>query len=60
MDKGKGVHVMTGNKDKVCSVTDARLLSKLTSNAEVVCARCGAKAHNKANVCDPAPFEPDH
>jgi hypothetical protein len=51
---------MTGNTSKVCAVTDARILSKLTSSAEVVCARCGAKAHSKANVCDPAPFEPDH
>jgi hypothetical protein len=51
---------MTINKAKICDVTDVRILSKLTSDAEVVCARCGAKAHNKANVCDPAPFEPDH
>jgi ribosomal protein L37E len=51
---------MTGNKAKVCTVTDARTLGRLTRDAEAVCARCGAKAHNKANVCDPVPFEPDH
>lgn len=51
---------MTGKNAKVCAVTDAGLLSKLTSAAEVVCARCGAKAHKSANVCDPVPFEPDH
>ena len=41
---------MTGNKPKVCAVTDARVLSKLTNDAEIVCARCGAMAHSKANV----------
>lgn len=51
---------MSGTKSKVCAVTDSRLLSKLSSDAEFVCGRCGAKAHKKANVCDPVPFEPDH
>lgn len=51
---------MTGSKAKVCNVTDLKLLNKLTRDAEVVCARCGIKAHNIANVCDPVPFEPDH
>jgi ribosomal protein L37E len=51
---------MTGNKAKVCEVTDSRLLGKLSSEAEFVCARCGAQAHKKGNVCDPVPFEPDH
>ncbi len=51
---------MSGKKEKVCAVTDARLLDELTRDAGVVCARCGAKAHDGANVCDPVPFEPDH
>jgi len=51
---------MLGSKSKVCAVTDARMLSRLTSDAQVVCARCGAKAHHFANVCDPVPVEPDH
>lgn len=51
---------MSGSTAKVCAVTDARVLDKLSENAEVVCARCGAKAHNKSNVCEPVPFEPDH
>jgi len=51
---------MTGKTSKVCAVTDARILSKLASDAGVVCARCGAKAHDKVNVCEPVPFEPDH
>ena len=56
----KGVHVMTGKHAKVCAVTDSRLLGKLSSEAEFSCSRCGAKAHDKASVCDPIPLEPDH
>jgi hypothetical protein len=56
----KGVSYMTSENTKVCAVTDAKLLDKLTGDAGVVCARCGAKAHDKSNVCEPVPFEPDH
>jgi len=56
----KGVYVMSGEQAKVCAVTDARLLDRLTSEAEFGCARCGAKAHDKASVCDPVLLEPDH
>jgi hypothetical protein len=45
---------------KVCEVTDSRLLGKLTKNVEVVCARCGAKAHDKKSICEPVAIEPDH
>lgn len=51
---------MAGESAKVCAVTDAKVLGKLTSEAEFSCARCGAKAHSKASVCDPVPIEPDH
>jgi hypothetical protein len=51
---------MTGSKIKVCAVIDPKVLGKLSSDPEVVCARCGAKAHNKVNVCEPVPCEPDH
>jgi len=51
---------MTVNHSKVCAVTDSRLLGKLSSGAEFSCARCGAKAHDKASVCEPVPLEPDH
>jgi hypothetical protein len=51
---------MVGDKTKVCAVTDPQVLNKLTAAEGVVCARCGAKAHRSANVCDPVPFEPDH
>ena len=56
----KGVYVMTVKHSKVCAVTDSRLLGKLSSEAEFSCARCGAKAHDKASVCEPVPLEPDH
>ena len=45
---------------KVCAVTDESLLKNLSRKPEVVCARCGAKSHNKANVCEPVALEPDH
>jgi len=51
---------MTGEHAKVCAVTDARLLGKLTGEAELSCARCGAVAHDKSSVCDPVLLEPDH
>ena len=51
---------MSGTNPKVCAVTDAQLLGKLTSQAEFSCARCGATAHDKGSVCEPVPFEPDH
>ena len=51
---------MTREHDKVCAVTDSRLLGKLTGEAEFSCARCGAKAHAKVSVCEPVALEPDH
>jgi len=51
---------MTVDTSKVCVVTDRNALEKLTSHAGVVCARCGAKAHDKVNVCEPLPIETDH
>ena len=51
---------MTVKHSKVCAVTDSRLLGKLSSEAEFSCARCGAVAHGRDNVCEPIPFEPDH
>jgi hypothetical protein len=47
-------------REKVCAVSDQTLLRDLSRNPEVVCARCGAKSHDKANVCEPVAIEPDH
>ena len=51
---------MKGPKIKVCAVTDEAVLKNLSRKAEVMCARCGAKSHNKTNVCEPVALEPDH
>lgn len=51
---------MKGTVTKVCAVTDDVLLRDLARNPEVICARCGAKSHDKANVCEPVALEPDH
>lgn len=51
---------MPGTSEKVCAVTDARTLANLTREAQVSCARCGAKAHDKSSVCEPVALEPDH
>jgi hypothetical protein len=56
----KGVDGMSVKDAKVCAVTDSRLLGTLTGEAEFSCARCGATAHAKENVCEPIPLEPDH
>ena len=51
---------MASRSVKVCAITDAGQLRELSDEAEFVCSRCGAMAHNKANVCEPVKFEPDH
>lgn len=59
-NQGKGGEVMPSSKEKVCAVTDAGTLAELTRDAEVSCARCGIKAHDKSSVCEPVALEPDH
>jgi hypothetical protein len=45
---------MKGNRnEKICYVDDASQVSSLAREATVTCGRCGAKAHDPANVCDP-------
>ena len=44
---------MKGTREKICNVQDTAQLSSLTSDATVTCSRCGAKAHEAADVCDP-------
>lgn len=51
---------MTTRNEKVCAVRDETLLKELSREAEVICARCGAKAHNRNNVCEPIAIEADH
>ncbi len=51
---------MTTRNDKVCAVSDEVLLKELSRKPEVICARCGAKAHNRNSVCEPIAIEADH
>ena len=43
---------MRGN-DKICNIEDVTLARSLSDNAIVMCAKCGAKAHEAANLCSP-------
>lgn len=46
---------MTGERrnDKICFIDDASEVRSLADHATVTCGRCGAKANDPANVCDP-------
>lgn len=44
---------MTNRNDKICNVEDAGQAKGLAERATVQCGRCGAKAHDAANVCVP-------
>jgi len=39
--------------DKMCALDDVSTVHSLAENPSVVCGRCGAKAHEPVNVCDP-------
>ena len=49
---------MRGKDMKICDVEDGGMLSSLTGEARVRCARCGATSNEKANLCEPVSFEP--
>ncbi len=46
---------MQGDKwnDKLCNIEDVGQASALSADAIVMCAKCGSKAHDAANLCDP-------
>jgi hypothetical protein len=44
------------SREKICNLTDAAQTRILASNATVTCGKCGAKANDPANVCDPVQF----
>ncbi len=39
--------------EKVCLIDDTNLINTLESGARFSCAKCGARAHDAVNVCDP-------
>ena len=43
-------------RDKICNIEDASRAKELAAHATVTCARCGAKAGDPANVCDPVQY----
>ncbi|MBI2353787.1 MAG: hypothetical protein HYV06_01955 [Deltaproteobacteria bacterium] len=47
---------MSSESEKICNITDAAKISSLSADALVTCGRCGAKAHDPANVCDPVQY----
>lgn len=44
---------MSSGSEKICNITDTAKIRNLSAEALVTCGRCGAKAHDPANVCDP-------
>jgi len=44
---------MKESKIKMCDLHSEGVLKRLAREATVLCSRCGAKAHNSANLCDP-------
>lgn len=38
---------------KLCNIDDVAEVGVLAGHASVACSRCGAKANDPANVCDP-------
>ncbi|HEY5973708.1 MAG TPA: hypothetical protein VIU41_03110 [Geobacteraceae bacterium] len=41
-----------GAINKVCAMDDMQQIRGLANQAAFVCSRCGAKAHEAANLCD--------
>jgi predicted nucleic acid-binding Zn ribbon protein len=39
--------------DKICNIEDVNVVRSLSDDAIVMCAKCGAKAHEAARLCDP-------
>lgn len=39
--------------EMLCTIENSTTLRSLTANATVSCSKCGVKAHNPADVCDP-------
>lgn len=48
---------MSVGNDKICNIDDELTISNLAANAQVVCRKCGAKAHDKSSVCEPVKLE---
>lgn len=40
-------------REKVCNISDDTTIHSLAKDATVTCGRCGMKANDPVNVCDP-------
>jgi hypothetical protein len=40
--------------EKVCLIGDTKVVSALEAGARFSCTKCGARAHDAANLCAPA------
>lgn len=41
---------------KICAVDNPKVQSSLTADATMCCSKCGARAHDPANLCSPMPL----
>ncbi|MBT1077089.1 hypothetical protein [Geobacter grbiciae] len=46
--------------DKLCTIEDTGTISSLSAHATVSCSKCGVKAHDPADVCDPVQLPEAH
>lgn len=42
--------------EKVCLIDDTKVTRSLEDDARFSCGKCGARAHDAVNVCDPRQF----
>jgi predicted nucleic acid-binding Zn ribbon protein len=44
---------MRGERAKICNIENTDTVRTMARDAFVTCGKCGAKAHDPVNVCDP-------
>jgi len=44
---------MKSSEAKICDIHSEKAVKRLSKKPSVVCSRCGAKAHDPANLCAP-------
>ncbi len=40
-------------REKICVIEDTKRINRLSADATVCCAMCGARVYDPASVCDP-------
>ncbi len=56
--RGKGDSKMKGRGSslKLCEIADVRQIRSMTTDSRFSCAKCGSKAHESRDLCDPVPI----